>query len=532
MFVLSHNISILRLFKKAVLTPLLISLFLIGCGRESENVTNADTPLILAQPESATYVKDDSAAPLDIVADVTDGGVLSYQWFASDTSDIEDGVEVANTITYTPPTNEIGVKYYYVKVTNTNENVAGNKTAFAISDVAVITVNDPMAYAVRFYNDSLSFLHMEMLREGIINPAAVFNGVWYKAGDSTRTSSHNLTGNISFYAAPFVIEVTNQEELNNIRYKLDGKYILMNDIVLSDDEPGFAGFGDSGWDPIRTFTGIFNGNSYVISNLWINRPIEHNVGLFGYVDAAKIKNLGVTIKTDKEVKAEKNVGGIVGYMKNSQIANSYLDGSVVSLGGGDGGSVGGIAGYMEENSQITNSYSTGSVSSAMGIAGGIAGLIGSAQLYAKPALPHGQVTNSYSSSNINPIGQASAVAAGIVGMSTYTIIDKNVAINPSVRGSSDAGPVAGLRSIPFDGGPYDGRSASFSLNSMLLNGVLRDNIISQYYPYGYKKSEEELKTRSTYEDDLGWSFGDNDTHPWKININKNNGLPYLYWEKR
>jgi hypothetical protein len=56
---------------------------------------------------------------------------------------------------------------------------------------------------------------------------------------------------------------------------------------------------------------------------------------------------------------------------------------------------------------------------------------------------------------------------------------------------------------------------------------------------GTLKTEIELKTQSTYSDTingdglggLGWSFGDNDTSPWKHDDSKNNGLPYLYWQE-
>ncbi|MDR1911471.1 MAG: hypothetical protein LBQ52_03880 [Helicobacteraceae bacterium] len=49
--------------------------------------------------------------------------------------------------------------------------------------------------------------------------------------------------------------------------------------------------------------------------------------------------------------------------------------------------------------------------------------------------------------------------------------------------------------------------------------------------HGTNKSDSELITRSTYEDGLGWRFGDDDANPWKINSDKNNGYPYLYWQK-
>jgi hypothetical protein len=47
---------------------------------------------------------------------------------------------------------------------------------------------------------------------------------------------------------------------------------------------------------------------------------------------------------------------------------------------------------------------------------------------------------------------------------------------------------------------------------------------------GTAKTIVGLKTKSTYETDLGWLFGSDDTNPWKIDANKNGGLPYLYYQ--
>ena len=41
------------------------------------------------------------------------------------------------------------------------------------------------------------------------------------------------------------------------------------------------------------FTGTFNGNSYTISNLYIDIPSTNDVGLFGYTSGATIENVGL-----------------------------------------------------------------------------------------------------------------------------------------------------------------------------------------------------------------------------------------------
>jgi hypothetical protein len=61
------------------------------------------------------------------------------------------------------------------------------------------------------------------------------------------------------------------------------------------------------------------------------------------------------------------------------------------------------------------------------------------------------------------------------------------------------------------------------LNNAVYNGT--ENSLN-----GRNTTIGEFKTKATYED-LHWNFGDNATHPWKIDPDKNNGLPYLYYQE-
>jgi hypothetical protein len=56
--------------------------------------------------------------------------------------------------------------------------------------------------------------------------------------------------------------------------------------------------------------------------------------------------------------------------------------------------------------------------------------------------------------------------------------------------------------------------------------------------HGTSKTIAALKSQSTYSDaisgdGLGWRLGNDDANPWKIDPSgiKNNGYPYLYWQK-
>ena len=73
----------------------------------------------------------------------------------------------------------------------------------------------------------------------------------------------------------------------------------------------------------HSFAGNFDGNNKTISGLNIS-VAGNNVGLFGYISGATIKNLTV----NGSVKGSSNVGGVVGYALNSTIENVTNNASV------------------------------------------------------------------------------------------------------------------------------------------------------------------------------------------------------------
>lgn len=79
--------------------------------------------------------------------------------------------------------------------------------------------------------------------------------------------------------------ITDEEDLQAIgnQYPLSGNYILDNDITLSDE-----------WMPIgradEPFTGIFDGNGYIIDNLTVTKKTG-DMGFFGAAKGAVIKDL-------------------------------------------------------------------------------------------------------------------------------------------------------------------------------------------------------------------------------------------------
>lgn len=126
---------------------------------------------------------------------------------------------------------------------------------------------------------------------------------------------------------------------------LDKKYIQVADINLS---------GIRNFEPIgvfgNNFTGDFDGGGYTINNLTVAKGTTDYVGLFGRVEGATFKNIGLE---DVNIKGRNNIGGLVGYQKGSSITNSYATGQV--SGSRD---VGGLAGGQDDYSVLNSYYDT------------------------------------------------------------------------------------------------------------------------------------------------------------------------------
>lgn len=109
----------------------------------SENI-NAQAPAFTKNlSASAVYSQNSVNPPLDVYATVTDGGTVSYQWYYMPDGLNGNGVPINQQTgsSYTVPTVNAGVFYYYVVAKNTNNALSGLKTAETRSNVIKVTVN-------------------------------------------------------------------------------------------------------------------------------------------------------------------------------------------------------------------------------------------------------------------------------------------------------------------------------------------------------------------------------------------------------
>ncbi|MGA1940079.1 MBG domain-containing protein [Arcobacter sp. YIC-310] len=126
------------------------------------------------------------------------------------------------------------------------------------------------------------------------------------------------------------------------------------------------------WVPIGSqdtrFTGKFDGLGHTISNLNIDREGDSNIGFFGYLDNAVVRNIALT---NANISGNSNVGILVGSAYNSNILEQvYTSGTIkakMSI-------LGGIAGILSSNSTLKNSYSEASVSGEKNFVGGLVGI--------------------------------------------------------------------------------------------------------------------------------------------------------------
>ena len=142
------------------------------------------------------------------------------------------------------------------------------------------------------------------------------------------------------------------------------------------------------------FTGVFDGNGHIISNLTIDAGKSY-IGLFGNTLNSVITNLGTE---DVNVFGQSYVGGLVGRNNYGSISNCYSTGTVR-------GSqyVGGLVG--ENWGSISNCYSTGAVSGSYFVGG----LVGSNH--------RASISDCYATGTVS----GSQYVGGLVGTGSYGI---------------------------------------------------------------------------------------------------------------
>ena len=247
---------------------------------------------------------------------------------------------------------------------------------------------------------------------------------------------------------PYII--TNVDELQSMEDDLTAFYKLGNDIDASDTSTWNSG---AGFDPIgdRTtaFTGGFDGDDYNITDLYIDRPTETDIGLIGYATGSDIHNIrlidvditgedyvgslggwfvGVSKIYDCSVvggtvSGETMVGGLLGNVRQGTLEFSFADVDVTSTGTTE--RTGGLVGYISWSSgYVYDCYAMGNVSGD-GKVGGLAGHVGG----------NGRLYRSYSTGDVS----GNTEVGGLVGYNAGNVWWSYWNTDTSNQANSDGG---------------------------------------------------------------------------------------------
>jgi len=230
-------------------------------------------------------------------------------------------------------------------------------------------------------------------------------GIIVAAYDSLATVPAGFTG------------ITTAAQLNNVRSNLNGKFILMANIDLSN-------MGN--WIPIGSgystaFTGTLNGNGYKIVGMTVNASAQERIygGLFGYILGGTVENLGIENSTVTITATESGsadvyayAAAIAGSNDEGTIRNCYSKVTVMASSAAESSRVyvAGIAGE-NYNGTIEQCYNSGAVSATAGLGAFSGGITG---------VNYGDMSICFNTSSVTAISRGQdSCAGGITGYSKF-----------------------------------------------------------------------------------------------------------------
>jgi len=168
--------------------------------------------------------------------------------------------------------------------------------------------------------------------------------------DGTEQSPYRITTPQELAKFAELVNADSADAINGGKYA-EKHYKLYGDIDLS--AYGRTRANNDGWTPIGTstnpFRGTFDGSGNTINGLYINRPTEDYIGLFGYLgrddgDVITIKDVTVT---GTSITGRDYTGSLAGYVGGDFEGDINISNCNVSISGNvEGGlCVGGLLGY-------------------------------------------------------------------------------------------------------------------------------------------------------------------------------------------
>lgn len=295
--------------------------------------------------------------------------------------------------------------------------------------------------------------------------------------------------------------VSTVEDLYLVRDYRESYFKQINNISL-DIEPWNEG---EGWEPIGSpyspFLGQYDGDGYLITNVTIERYDQSKVGLFGFANGARLKNI---IIDSLNVVAYSTVGGLVGYSYYSVVENCEVTGVVE----GANYYTGVLAGRAEY-SRISNCSTSGEVR-GYGDVGGLMGVNNNSTVIHSSSSV--EVEGDYTLGglvgyNVSGYCCRSFQPGGLAGSRETAIIEYSFAAG-SVRGSQDIGGLVGLSykatvknsyaTGEVNGDWKVGGLVGTNTSSEIIGSFASGNTAGQYYIgglVGFSNAEEEIERR-------------------------------------
>ena len=256
-----------------------------------------------------------------------------------------------------------------------------------------------------------------------------------------------------------LIDIRTVEQLNAMRYDLDGNgmvadenqaaydaafvevpecisvaqdgskttncqgYELRNDLNFAGtkwENPTGGTYADTrvegGWEPIANLEKTFDGNGYIIHNLYINRN-EEKIGLFAERKEQRnveIRNLGLENAYIRTTHADAQVGALVGSLERGKVLRCYATVNIHTTGLGSHAAVGGLIGNLFNTigGEVSACYTSGSIAGA----NHVGGVVGNAFVNNRAT-----ISKCYSTANIEitvSAGRAFSGTGGILGTSS------------------------------------------------------------------------------------------------------------------
>jgi uncharacterized protein (TIGR02145 family) len=320
-------------------------------------------------------------------------------------------------------------------------------------------------------------------------------------------------------AAPFLIATP--EDLNSVRLYTMFANTKVYFSQIADIDLGVAPWNTGeGWNPIgnsqNQFKHTYAGNGFTISNLYINRPAESYLGLFGMLDSASVTNV---ILDNVNISGRDYVGALGGIVYRSKLANISSDGAIAGRN-----YIGGLTGYNYITSLI-ESHSSGTLNTTGNWVGGLSGI----------NYVNGLINKCYSTVNIVSSGYS---IGGISGTNEYASSISNSYFAGSISGTNYLGGITGWLD--------QGSSVNYCYSIGKISGNLSTGGLVGSSPYGTNTymsywntqlseqntssgGEGRITTEMSYPNNANtyqtWDF----TNIWANDVTfaVNNGYPYL-----